>query len=41
VRRLSSPTASDFSEIDHLALAHLPLTEVRERFGVPPLTAAA
>jgi hypothetical protein len=26
----------DFSEIDHLALAHLPLDEVRARFGVPP-----
>jgi hypothetical protein len=26
---------ADFSDIDHLALAHLPLTEVREQFGVP------
>ena len=25
----------DFSDIDHLALAHLPLAEVREQFGVP------
>jgi hypothetical protein len=25
----------DFSVIDHLALAHLPLAEVREQFGVP------
>jgi hypothetical protein len=41
--RHSSPTGctggaactADFSEIDHLALAHLPLTEVREQFGVP------
>ena len=25
----------DFSDIDHLALVHLPLAEVREQFGVP------
>jgi hypothetical protein len=31
----------DFSEIDHLSLAHLPLADVRRRFGVPPLTAAS
>jgi hypothetical protein len=31
---------ADFSEIDHLALAHLPLEEVRARFGVPPRAAA-
>jgi hypothetical protein len=39
--RRGAACTGDFSEIDHLALAHLPLTEVRERFGVPPLTAAA
>ena len=27
---------ADFSDIDHLALAHLPLAEVREQFGVTP-----
>jgi hypothetical protein len=27
--------AGDFSDIDHLALAHVPLAEVREQFGVP------
>ncbi len=26
----------DFSAVDHLALAHVPLVEVREQFGVPP-----
>ena len=28
---------TDFSEIDHLSLAALPLADVRQRFGVPPL----
>jgi hypothetical protein len=30
----------DFSSTDHLAIAHLPLAEVREQFDVPPLDAA-
>lgn len=30
-------TTSDFSRADHLALAHLPLAEVRERYHVVPL----
>jgi hypothetical protein len=38
--RRGAACTGDFSEIDHLALVHLPLTEVRERFGVPPLTTA-
>jgi hypothetical protein len=29
----------DFTTVDHLALAHLPLEEVRARFGVPPVAA--
>jgi len=29
-------TTTDFSQVDHLALAPLPLVEVRERFGVVP-----
>lgn len=29
-------TRSDFTVVDHLSMADLPLEEVRERFGVPP-----
>ena len=36
--RRGSACTDDFSEIDHLALAALPLADVRERFGVPPLS---
>jgi hypothetical protein len=32
-----SACTADFSEVDHLAMAHLPLVEVRERFHVIPL----
>jgi hypothetical protein len=39
--RRGAACAEDFSEIDHLSLAHLPLAEVRERFGVPPLTVSS
>jgi hypothetical protein len=39
--RRGAACTEDFSEIDHLSLAHLPLAEVRQRFGVPPLTAAS
>jgi len=38
--RRGAACTDDFSEIDHLALAHLPLDEVRARFGVPPLDPA-
>jgi hypothetical protein len=31
-----SATGSDFTVVDHLSMADLPLEEVRERFGVPP-----
>jgi hypothetical protein len=31
---------ADFSESDHLALAHLTFDDVRARFGVPPLDPA-
>jgi hypothetical protein len=31
-----SVTAEDFTVVDHLSMADLPLEEVRERFGVPP-----
>ncbi len=34
--RRGAVCTGDFSEIDHLSLAHLPLTQVREMFGVPP-----
>ena len=30
-------TSSDFSRADHLAMAHLPLAEVRARYHVVPL----
>ena len=35
--RRGAACAGDFSSTDHLELVHLPLAEVRERFGVPPL----
>ena len=38
--RRGSQCTGDFSVIDHLAIAHLPLDEVRARFGVPPLVGA-
>ena len=38
--RRGAACTGDFSSTDHLALVHLPLAEVRERFGVPPLDAA-
>jgi len=38
--RRGSQCTGDFSVIDHLGLAHLPLDEVRARFGVPPLVGA-
>lgn len=38
--RRGSQCTGDFSVIDHLELAHLPLDEVRARFGVPPLVGA-
>jgi hypothetical protein len=38
--RRGAACTDDFSEIDHLSLAHLPLADVREMFGVPPLTIA-
>jgi len=31
-----SATRQDFTLVDHLARADLPLDEVRDRFGVPP-----
>jgi hypothetical protein len=36
-----SHCTGDFSVVDHLELAHLPLDEVRARFGVPPLVGAS
>jgi hypothetical protein len=36
--RRGAACTDDFSEIDHLSLAALPLADVRRRFGVPPLT---
>jgi hypothetical protein len=38
--RRGAACTDDFSEIDHLALAHLPLEDVRARFGVPPVDPA-
>jgi hypothetical protein len=38
--RRGSQCTGDFSVIDHLEIAHLPLDEVRARFGVPPLVGA-
>jgi|GEM_PF-6001658 hypothetical protein len=35
--RRGSQCRGDFTAVDHLALAEVPLVEVRDRFGVPPL----
>jgi hypothetical protein len=35
--RRGSECTGDFTTIDHLALAEVPLLEVREQFGVPPI----
>jgi hypothetical protein len=37
--RRGSACTGDFTAIDHLALADVPLVEVRARFGVPPRSA--
>lgn len=38
--RRGTQCTADFASADHLALADLPLEEVRARFGVPPLPSA-
>jgi len=35
--RRGAACTGDFSSTDHLALAHVPVADVREQFGVPPL----
>jgi hypothetical protein len=35
--RRGSQCRGDFTAADHLALAGVPLADVRDRFGVPPL----
>jgi hypothetical protein len=36
--RRGTRCTSDFSTADHLSMVELPLEQVRERFGVPPLS---